>query len=179
MVSVHGFFLLITYYVYLFNITLFMDLFVSISWLVWITKLLPKFGVKFTFLIFNTNIFTENIRMTIHIFLMMSLFLFLSRCKKLKHQSWLTRHPPSLPTSPITSMFCSPATSSSNTSSSSVTGHIEHSSALNPRLQQCSDELHRRRLHSQSADFIPSQTANRTVPVCKKRTKWQLQCCVC
>lgn len=69
----------------------------------------------------------------------LSVYLHPYRCWELRHHGWLWQPPPYPHSSPISSMSCSPAMSSFNTSSSSVTGRIERFSASSPRSPRCND----------------------------------------
>lgn len=69
----------------------------------------------------------------------LSVYLHPYRCWELRHHGWMWQPPPYPHSSPISSMSCSPAMSSFNTSSSSVTGRIERFSASSPRSPRCND----------------------------------------
>lgn len=95
--------------------------------------------------------------------------LLLHRCWELKRQGSVQRPPPSPLTSPISLMSYSPPMNFFNTSSSSVTGRTEPSSALSPRSPQSNDDPESKRgLQSQweYMDFRPHQKGNKTMSVC-------------
>lgn len=69
----------------------------------------------------------------------LSIYLHPYRCWELRHHGWIWQPPPYPHSSPISSMCCSPAMSSFNTLSSSVTGRIERFSASSPRSPRYND----------------------------------------